>query len=51
MRADICADPAAFMLAFIGRQEIWKPLLGGKLSAWGRRPWKIARVLIVISLS
>lgn len=47
--AHLCADPAALMLVFIGRQGIWKPLLGGKLAAWGRRPWKLARMLTVIS--
>ncbi|MFG2027765.1 maleylpyruvate isomerase N-terminal domain-containing protein [Streptomyces sp. NPDC048825] len=45
----ISADPSALMLVFIGRQGIWKPLLGGKLAAWGRRPWKLARMLTVIS--
>jgi hypothetical protein len=47
--AHISADPPALMLVFIGRQGIWKPLLGGKLAAWGRRPWKLARMLTVIS--
>ncbi|WP_132157099.1 hypothetical protein [Kribbella antiqua] len=47
--AYLSADPAALMLVFIGRQGIWKPLLGGKLAAWGSRPWKLARMLTVIS--
>jgi hypothetical protein len=47
--AHISADPAALMLVFIGRQGLWKPLLGGKLAAWGPRPWKLARMLTVIS--
>ena len=47
--AHISADPAAFLLVFIGRQKIWKPLLGGKLAAWGPRPWKLIRVLTVMS--
>ncbi|MFI7128897.1 maleylpyruvate isomerase N-terminal domain-containing protein [Nonomuraea sp. NPDC050153] len=47
--AHLSADPAALMLVFIGRQGIGKPLLGGKLAAWGRRPWKLARMLTVIS--
>jgi hypothetical protein len=38
------------MLVFIGRQAIWQPILEGKLTAWGRRPWKLARTLTVISL-
>ena len=47
--ARISADPTAFMLLFIGRQGIWKPFLEGKLAAWGRRPWKLTRMLTVIS--
>lgn len=47
--AHVSADPAALMLMFIGRQGMWKPLLGGKLAAWGRRPWKLARMLTVMS--
>jgi Mycothiol maleylpyruvate isomerase N-terminal domain len=47
--AHISADPQAFLLVFIGRQGIWKPLLEGKLAAWGRRPWKLARMFTAIS--
>jgi uncharacterized protein (TIGR03083 family) len=47
--AHLSADPAALMLVFIGRQGIAKPLLGGRLAAWGRRPWKLAQMLSVIS--
>jgi uncharacterized protein (TIGR03083 family) len=47
--AHISADPPTFMLVFIGRQGIWKPLLEGKLTAWGRRPWKLIRMLAVTS--
>ncbi|WP_344856829.1 maleylpyruvate isomerase N-terminal domain-containing protein [Amycolatopsis ultiminotia] len=47
--AHISADPPALMLVLIGRQRIWKPLLEGKLAAWGPRPWKLARVLTVMS--
>jgi hypothetical protein len=47
--AHICADPAALMLVFIGRQGIVKPLLEGKLAAWGRRPWKLASMLTAVN--
>lgn len=47
--AHLSADPWAMMQVFIGLQEIWKPLLGGKLSAWGRRPWKLAGMLRALS--
>ncbi|NUR00712.1 MAG: hypothetical protein HOY79_30550 [Streptomyces sp.] len=47
--ARISADPGSLMLVFIGRQGLGKPLLGGKLAAWGRRPWKLTRMLTAIS--
>lgn len=47
--ACINADPEALMLVFIGRQDIWKPVIGGKLIASGWRPWKLAQMLTVIS--
>jgi hypothetical protein len=47
--ARISADPSALMLVFIGRQGIWQPLRGGKLAAWGPRPWKLARMLTAIN--
>ncbi|MBO2450248.1 maleylpyruvate isomerase N-terminal domain-containing protein [Actinomadura barringtoniae] len=47
--AHLSADPWAMMQVFIGRQEIWKPVLAGKMSAWGRRPWKLAGMLKAIS--
>ncbi|MFI7673925.1 maleylpyruvate isomerase N-terminal domain-containing protein [Actinophytocola sp. NPDC049390] len=47
--AHLSADPAALMLVFIGRQALWSPVLGGKLTAWGAQPWKLARMLTVLS--
>lgn len=47
--AHLSADAPALMLVFIGRQAIWTPLLRGKLAAWGRRPWRLARMLTAIS--
>lgn len=47
--AHVSADPAAMMLVFLGRQPMWKPVLTGKLIAWGRRPWKLAQMLAVKS--
>lgn len=48
--AYLCADPAAPMLVFIGRQHLWTPLVTGKLAAWGRRPWKLAHILVAMNL-
>jgi hypothetical protein len=47
--AHISADPAALMLTFIGRQGLARPLLTGKVAAWGRRPWRLARMLAAMS--
>ena len=39
-RADlhVSADPLAFLLSGYGRTNRWRPLLTGKIVAWGRRP-------------
>jgi uncharacterized protein (TIGR03083 family) len=34
----ISADPAALLLTSYRRVPLWRPLLAGKLIAWGRRP-------------
>ena len=47
--AHISADPPTLILVLIGREAIWKPLLTGKLTAWGPRSWKLARMLTVMS--
>jgi len=47
--AHVSADPAALLLVLIGRLGMAKPLLGGRLAAWGRRPWKPVRMLSVMS--
>lgn len=47
--AHISADPPTLMLVFIGRQRIWKPLLQGKLTAWGPRLWKLPRMLTALN--
>ena len=47
--AHISADPPTLLLVLIGRQGIGKPLLEGKLAAWGPRPWKVTRMLTVMS--
>ncbi|WP_169736621.1 maleylpyruvate isomerase N-terminal domain-containing protein [Pseudonocardia spinosispora] len=47
--AHIWADPTAFVLVFIRRQGVGKAILDGKLAAWGTRPWKLTRMLTVLS--
>lgn len=41
-RADchISADPVAFVLVAYGRVNQWQAIATGKLTAWGRRPWR-----------
>jgi hypothetical protein len=36
----ISADPVAFLLVAYGRQAQWRPALAGRMTAWGRRPWR-----------
>jgi uncharacterized protein (TIGR03083 family) len=36
----ISADPVAFLLVAYGRQAQWRPVLLGRMTAWGRRPWR-----------
>ena len=47
--AHVSADPAALLLVLLGRQGMWKPLLTGKATGWGRRPWRLLRLLDVLS--
>jgi uncharacterized protein (TIGR03083 family) len=36
----ISADPVAFLIVAYGRGSQWPPILGGKITAWGRKPWR-----------
>jgi uncharacterized protein (TIGR03083 family) len=40
-RADcrITADPVTYLLLGMGRIGRWRPILSGKVVAWGRKPW------------
>jgi hypothetical protein len=35
----ISADPVAFLMVVWARQSQWSAIAGGKLVAWGRKPW------------
>jgi hypothetical protein len=48
--AHVSADAWAIMLVLIGRQPVWKPILEGKVFAWGLRPWKIPGMLASMRL-
>ena len=45
-RADcrISAEPVAMLLVGYGRISQWGPLLRGRVSAWGRKPWLALRL-------
>ena len=45
-RADvrISAEPVAFLLISYGRLGQWRPILTGRVLAWGRRPWIALRL-------
>jgi uncharacterized protein (TIGR03083 family) len=36
----ISADPVAFLLLVYGRIALWRALVTGRMTAWGRRPWR-----------
>ena len=36
----ISAEPVAFLLVSYGREPQWRPVLLGRMAAWGRRPWR-----------
>ena len=40
MDCHISADPVAFLIVAYGRGSQWPPVLGGKITAWGRKPWR-----------
>lgn len=42
--ARISADPAALLLLMLGRAKRAPLVLRGKVVAWGRRPWRVARM-------
>ena len=35
----VSAEPASLLLVAYGRRSQWIPVLTGKLTAWGRKPW------------
>jgi uncharacterized protein (TIGR03083 family) len=36
----ISADPVAFLIVAYGRGSQWPPIVRGKITAWGRKPWR-----------
>jgi uncharacterized protein (TIGR03083 family) len=40
----IIADPEAFLLVGYGRTALWRPIITGRMLAWGRRPWLAVRL-------
>jgi uncharacterized protein (TIGR03083 family) len=44
----ISADPVALLLTGYGRVSQWRPVVRGRMTAWGRKPWlglRLGRVL------
>jgi uncharacterized protein (TIGR03083 family) len=45
----ISADPVAFLVVAYGRGSLWPPIIRGKLTSWGRKPWRalgLTRLLV-----
>jgi hypothetical protein len=47
--AHVSADPVAMLLLLLGRIGPMRPMLGGKLAVWGRRPWRLRRMLTAMA--
>ena len=46
--AHVSADPVSMLLLMLNRLRTERAILGGKVTAWGRRPWRLRRVLTVM---
>jgi hypothetical protein len=42
--AHVWADPVAYLMVGYGRWGVLRPLVGGRLVVWGRRPWVVLTV-------
>jgi hypothetical protein len=47
--AHLSADPVAMLLLMLGRVRPAQALVGGKIAIWGRRPWRLRRMLTVMT--
>jgi hypothetical protein len=46
----VSADPAAMLLVLFGRVNPLYPVLRGRLRVWGRRPWRLRRLMRAIKM-
>lgn len=47
--AHLSADPSTMLLILLGRVGPLRPVLSGKVAVWGRRPWRMRRMLRVMA--
>jgi hypothetical protein len=47
--AHVSADPVAMLLLMLGRVSPTRAILSGKITVWGRRPWRVRRMLTVLT--
>ena len=47
--AHLSADPVAMLLLMLGRITPSRAILSGKVTAWGRRPWRLRQMLTVMT--
>jgi hypothetical protein len=47
--AHLSANPVSMLLLMLGRISPTRAILGGKITAWGRRPWRLRRMLNVMT--
>ena len=47
--AHVSADPVSMLLLMLGRIGPTRAILGGRMTAWGRRPWRLRRMLTAMA--
>jgi hypothetical protein len=47
--AHVSADPVSMLLLMLRRVSAPRAILGGKITVWGRRPWRLRRMLTVMT--
>jgi hypothetical protein len=47
--AHVSADPVSMLLLMLNRVSAMRAILTGKVTAWGRRPWRLRRMLTVMT--
>jgi hypothetical protein len=47
--AHVSAEPVSMLLLMLGRVRPMQMILGGKIAVWGKRPWRLRRMLTAMT--